>query len=96
MVKAGIFDALLPGRLISTIESEWLGCCWMGMWTPWSSHPYLAFVMAWAITCWPSPIFKGSMARCADLPTHVPAPMSINAASLTSPKLRPSPRDHLP
>ena len=34
---------VLPGGLIPTIESEWLGCCQMGMWMPWSSCLYPAF-----------------------------------------------------
>ena len=52
--------------------------------------------MAWAITCWPSGRVKGSVARCANLPTQVPTLVRVNAASLTSPKLRTSPRDCLP
>ena len=39
---------------------------------------------------------KGLAARCPDLPTQVPAPVSVNAVSLALPKLRPSPREHLP
>ena len=58
--------------------------------------PIWHLVMAWAITHWPSHMGKGSVAMCADLPTHVPGTVSINAVSLTSPKLRPSPRDCLP
>ena len=53
-------------------------------------------VTAWAITYWPSWMDKGLAARCADLPSQVPAPVSVKAASLTLPKLRPSPREHLP
>ena len=26
-----------PRGFVSTIESKWLGCCWMGTWMPWSS-----------------------------------------------------------
>ena len=50
-------------------------------------------VMAWAIAHWPPCIVKGSAARYASLPTQVPASVSINMASLTLPKLRPSPND---
>ena len=52
-------------------------------------------VMAWVITHQPSHVVKGSVARCANLPTQVLAPVSVNMASLTLPKFRPSPRDHL-
>ena len=52
--------------------------------------------MDWVITGQPSHIVKGSAARCADLPTQVPALVSVNVVSLTLPKLRPSPRDYLP
>ena len=53
-------------------------------------------VMAWAITHQPSCMVKGLAERYANLSTQVLAPVRVNMASLASPKLRPSPRDHLP
>ena len=53
-------------------------------------------VMAWAMVHRPSCIVQGSVARYAGLPTQAPMPVSVNVASLTSPRLRPSPNDHLP
>ena len=43
VVKSGIFDAFFLGELISVIESEWLGCCWMRTWTSRSSCLYPTF-----------------------------------------------------
>ena len=53
-------------------------------------------VMAWVITHQPSCMVKGSVARYANLAMQVLAPVSVNAVSLTLPKLRPSPNDCLP
>ena len=53
-------------------------------------------VMAWAMVHQPSCIVKGLVARYAGLPTQVPTPVSVNPASLTLPRLRPSPNDSLP
>ena len=52
--------------------------------------PIQCSVMAWAVTCQPSCMVKGLAARCANLSTQVPAPVSVHVVSLTSSKLRPS------
>ena len=46
-------------------------------------------VMAWAIVHWPSLMVNGSAGTYASLPIQVPALVSVNDASLASPKLRP-------
>ena len=53
-------------------------------------------VMAWAIAHLPSCMVKESAAGYADLPTQVPAPVSVDTTSLASPKLRPFCKDCLP
>ena len=53
-------------------------------------------VMAWAIYHWPSPRLNSLALSWACLPTQPMAPDSVNTASHASPKLGPSPNDHLP
>ena len=53
-------------------------------------------VMAWVINCWSSHKLTTLVLSWAYLPTQLMAPDSMNMASHASPKLSPSPRDHLP
>ena len=73
--------------------------CWAGQFT--HGHPGPLTYSWWPITAWamahqPSWIVMGSAARKANFPTHVPAPVSKNAASLASSAVRPSPIECLP
>ena len=52
-------------------------------------------VMAGVINCQPSCRLNGLALSWACLPTQLMAPESVKMVFLTSPKLRPSPRDHL-
>ena len=96
MVQTVVFDAFLWEGFLSTIETKWLGVVEWACGCPGPLASIQHLVIAWAITCQTSCMVKGLAAKCANLPTQVPTHVSVNVASLTSPKLRPSPRDHLP
>ena len=53
-------------------------------------------VMAWMINCQPSSRHTGSALIWACLPTKAMAPDNVNATSLASPRLSPSPNNHHP
>ena len=53
-------------------------------------------VMAWVISCQPSPRLASLALSWAGLLTQVMAPDNINTVSHTSPRLSPSPNDHCP
>ena len=63
------------------IESEWLGVIRWECGFPGPLAPIWHSVIAWAITHQLSHKVKELAARCANLPTHVPAPVSIHAVS---------------
>ena len=51
--------------------------------------------MAWMINHWPLPRLIGLVPSWDCLPTQLTPPTNVNAASLASPRLIPSPRDCL-